>query len=59
MVDDEMLDVIAPTAGYDDLADLIGSRYAGRADGLVIAPPEDEAGDTAMAKVLEQLRARP
>lgn len=58
-VDDEMLDVIAPAAGYDDLAELVGSRYAGRADGLVISPPEDEAEDVAMGRVLTELRALP
>ncbi|MDP9182385.1 MAG: TIGR03617 family F420-dependent LLM class oxidoreductase [Actinomycetota bacterium] len=55
VVDDEMLDTIAPTAGYDSLAELLSSRYAGRADGLVITPPEDESEDAAMADVLAQL----
>lgn len=55
-VDDEMLDTIAPTAEYDDLAELLVARYAGRADGLVITPPEDVLEDPAFAEVLRELR---
>ena len=57
-VDDEMLDTIAPTTGYGGLAQLLTDRYAGRADGLVVAPPDDPAEDPAMAAVLVELRAR-
>ncbi|MBK5306768.1 MAG: TIGR03617 family F420-dependent LLM class oxidoreductase [Frankiaceae bacterium] len=57
VVDDEMLDAIAPTAPYADLAAVLSQRYAGRADGLVLAPPADPADDAAFAGVVAELRA--
>lgn len=56
-VDDEMLDAIAPSALYVDLAELLLARFAGRAKGLVLAPPEDADDDLAMARVIAKLRS--
>lgn len=57
-VDDDMLDAVAPSARYDELADLLTTRYAKRADGLVIAPPADPAEDGAMAGVIEAVQSQ-
>ncbi len=57
VVDDEMLAAVAPSALYDDLAALLITRYAGQADGLVIAPPADPAEDGAMARVIAALQS--
>lgn len=57
VVDDAMLEAIAPTAGYDELAGLLAERYGALADGLVITPPTDPAEDESMAGVLAALRA--
>jgi hypothetical protein len=56
LLDDALLDRLCPAAPYEDLATLLLERYAGRADALVVSPPEDEAEDPAMRVVLDQLR---
>ena len=57
VVDDDMLDAIAPTAGYEDLAALLRTRYGGHADGLVLTPPADPAEDPYFAAVIDELRS--
>ena len=56
LLDDAVLDQLCPAAPYEGLAALLLARYAGRADALVVSPPEDQADDTAMRVVLDQLR---
>ncbi|MEO9221621.1 MAG: LLM class F420-dependent oxidoreductase, partial [Mycobacteriaceae bacterium] len=59
IVDDEMLEAIAPQAAYPQLAAVIAQRYADHADGLVLTPPTDSAEDSAMAEVIAALRVLP
>lgn len=56
LLDDSLLDRLCPAAPYVELADLLLDRYAGRAEALVVSPPEDEADDPSMRAVLERLR---
>ncbi|WP_024793227.1 TIGR03617 family F420-dependent LLM class oxidoreductase [Tomitella biformata] len=56
VVDDAMLDAIAPTASYPELPQLLAGRYGALADGLVIAPPVDPGEDLLMARALAVLR---
>ncbi len=54
---DEMLDVLVPTAAFDEIADLLIERYAGVADGISLRMPADPDRDREFAKVVDELRA--
>ena len=56
VVDDQMLDAIAPQATYAKLPGLLADRYGSLADGLVITPPTDPAEDPLMARAIAELR---
>lgn len=58
VVDDAMLDAIAPTATYAELPRMLADRYGSLADGLVITPPADPAEDVLMAEALATLRGQ-
>ena len=57
VLDDDLLDRLAPSATYAELAPLLVARYAGRADALVVSLPDDPAEDDAMAAVVSALQA--
>lgn len=56
VVDDAMLDAIAPTAAYPELPRMLADRYGALADGLVITPPANPAEDPLMARAVAELR---
>ncbi len=56
LLDDALLDRLCPAAPFADLAELLLERYAGRADALVVSPPEDANDDPALRAVLDQVR---
>ena len=56
-IDDALLDALCPAVPYSRLAEVLLSRYAGRATALVVAPPDDPAEDAHMAGVIQQLVA--
>lgn len=57
LVTDAMLDVLVPTGGYAEIAEVLRGRYAGVADGISLRMPKDPARDAAFARVVEALRA--
>ncbi|GAA4805133.1 TIGR03617 family F420-dependent LLM class oxidoreductase [Tomitella cavernea] len=56
VVDDTMLDALAPQVPYRELAAMLRERYGGLADDLVVAPPADPAEDRFFAPALAELR---
>ena len=50
-----MLDVLIPTAPYGEIADVLRERYAGLADNVSFALPDDPALDAEVARVIERL----
>lgn len=56
VVDDEMLEAIAPQASYADLPRLLANRYGALVDGLIVTPPADPREDPLMAQALSALR---
>ncbi|MDJ0788159.1 MAG: TIGR03617 family F420-dependent LLM class oxidoreductase [Myxococcota bacterium] len=57
VVDDEMLDTLAPSGSYDEIVDVLRSAYAGLTDWITFPMPEDPAHDAAAAEVVAALRA--
>jgi len=57
MVSDEIIEAFVPTATYDEIAELILSRYGDVADGILFPVPEDPADDAAARKAIETLIA--
>ncbi len=57
LVSDEMLDVLVPSAPYDEIADVILGRYGGVAGGISLRMPKAPADDPRMAEVVAALRA--
>ena len=57
VVDDEMLDVFAPTGPYDEIADVLRDWYEDLTDWITFPMPEDPAHDAAAAEVISVLRA--
>lgn len=57
VIPDDILEILIPTALYEDLADLLIDRYADIADGITIHPPEDPADDGRFSEVLSALHA--
>ncbi|MFO1510303.1 MAG: TIGR03617 family F420-dependent LLM class oxidoreductase [Steroidobacteraceae bacterium] len=55
VITDEMLDVLIPTAPYSGIADVLRERYAGLADNVSFALPDDPALDAEVARVIERL----
>lgn len=56
-VTDEVLDTVVACGRYDELARVLGDRYADLADGVLLHPPADPADDDAFAAALEELQA--
>ena len=56
LVTDEMLDVLVPSAPYDEIAALLRDRYDGVAEGISLRMPKDPSEDAAFAAVVEALR---
>ncbi|WP_123711677.1 TIGR03617 family F420-dependent LLM class oxidoreductase [Sinobacterium caligoides] len=57
LVDDEMLDTFVPSGRYEQLAEVIRSRYAGLATRLTLPLPEDPADDEVMRELVQQLQS--
>jgi len=57
-IDDAMLDAFVPAASYDALGDALRARYAGLAQRLCLALPEEPADDAAFARLVAGLRGR-
>ncbi len=55
-IHDEMLDVLVPTAGWDDLARVLRERFDGLASGICLPLPLDAADDPALARVIRELQ---
>lgn len=56
VVDDALLDAVAPSATYAALPALLRTRFA-MADQLVVTPPADPADDAAFVSVVRELQA--
>jgi len=59
VVDDEMLDTLAPTGSYDDIADILRDWYGGLTSWITFPMPADAADDAAAAEVIAALRSGP
>ena len=59
LLDDAMLDTFVPSGTYDALPALLEEWYGGLSSRLTLALPENPAHDTALARVLENLRKNP
>jgi len=57
LLSDEVLDTLVPTAPFEDLPDLLTSRFGGLAQGLVASPPADRHDDERWREVVAALRA--
>ena len=57
VVTDEVLDALIPTAGFEDLADVLLERYSDLCEGITIAVPADPADDGQFREVLAALQA--
>lgn len=55
-LDDEMLDVLVPTATYDGLARVLRERFDGLASGICLPLPVDAADDAALGRVIRELQ---
>ncbi|MFP6627312.1 MAG: TIGR03617 family F420-dependent LLM class oxidoreductase [Deltaproteobacteria bacterium] len=55
-ISDEMLDVLVPSATYQDIASLLMKWYGGLAAGITLPVPADPADDEALASVVCQLK---
>lgn len=56
-VTEEMLDAFVPTAPYDEIADLLRTRYESLSDWITFPMPEDASRDPALAEVIRALQA--
>ncbi len=56
-VTDEVLDAVIPAGRYDQLAQVMGDRYADLADGILLHPPTDPADDEAFSAAVRELQA--
>jgi probable F420-dependent oxidoreductase len=59
VVTDEVLDAVVAAGRYDQLAQVLGDRYADLADGVLLHPPTDPADDEVFADAVSRLRAVP
>jgi len=55
VITDEMLDVLIPAAPYGEIAEVLRERYAGLADNVSLALPDDPALDHEVARVVARL----
>lgn len=53
---DEMLDLLVPTAPYDQLARLLRDRYDGIATGICFRLPAGRQNDAALGRLIQELR---
>jgi probable F420-dependent oxidoreductase len=53
---DEVLDVLLVSGTYDELPDLLRSRFGAVAEGVVLPMPGDPSGDSALAAAIAALR---
>lgn len=56
VLSDDLLDQVVPTATWADLPELLSSWYGRIADALLIRPPVDPSTDTAVSRMIEQLK---
>ena len=57
LITEEVMDALIPTAPHSELAPLLLERFAGLADGVVLTPPDDPAGDASLAAAIAALQA--
>ena len=56
LVNDEMLEVLLPTAPYAELPAVLRERYAGLGDAISFPLPPDPADDAEVARAIDSLR---
>ncbi len=56
LLSDEVIDTLVPTGTFDELPKLLGDRFGGLAQGIVVSPPPASADDGAFAEVVRALR---
>jgi probable F420-dependent oxidoreductase len=56
IIDDDMLDILAPQATYAEIGDVLREWYADLTDWITFPLPDDRSHDAAVAKVLANLR---
>jgi len=56
LITDEVIDALVPTAVFEDLAELIRSRFAHLGRGVVVSPPADPSHDNQFADVIAAIR---
>ncbi|HEY1827680.1 MAG TPA: TIGR03617 family F420-dependent LLM class oxidoreductase [Acidimicrobiales bacterium] len=57
LLSDEVIDTLVPTGTFEELPDLLVTRFAGLGEGIVISPPPPTGEDEAFAEVIAALRA--
>ncbi len=58
IVDDTMLEALAPMATYDEIADVLASWYGDVCDWLTFPMPDDPSHDQAAANVIARLKSK-
>jgi probable F420-dependent oxidoreductase len=54
---DEVLDALVPSGTFEEIPDLLISRFGSFGRGIVVSPPADEGNDAAFGAVIAALRA--
>ncbi len=57
VLSDEVLDTLVPCGTFDELPALLGERFAGLGQGLVVSPPPGRTDDEAFAAVVASIQA--
>ena len=57
VVTDQVLDTLVPTGRFEEIPGILLDRFGALAQGVLLAPPADPAGDAAFSGVVAALRA--
>jgi probable F420-dependent oxidoreductase len=57
VLSDEVIDTLVPCATFDELPDLLLSRFGSLGQGIVVSPPAETGDDGAFSEVIAALRA--
>jgi len=57
LITDAMLDILVPSGTFEEIAQVVKSRYGTVAEGVCLRMPKDRAQDAAFRKVIEALQA--
>ncbi len=57
VLSDEVLDTLVPCGTFDELPGILGERFAGLGQGIVVSPPAERGDDEAFGTVIAALQA--